>query len=200
MQKFKTLISTVAPFFGDNVDTDQIIPARFLTVTDKHGLAENLFVDLRYNEDKTPKTDFILNKREYKNARVLLAHNNFGCGSSREHAPWALLGYGFKVIVAISFADIFENNALKNSLLPITLSATIVDAMHADVERNSSEKAIINLEAQTITWIDVVYHFEINPFAKKCLLEGLDDIGYTLSFAKDITIFEERNYSTIFVK
>lgn len=193
MEKFHTLISIVVPFLTDNVDTDQIIPARFLTVTDKRGLAENLFVDLRYDENKMPRVDFVLNKPEYKNAQIFLAHSNFGCGSSREHAPWALLDYGFKAIIAVSFADIFKNNALKNGLLAITLPMAVIDVIHKEANRNPSEKVSIDLKAQTVTWKGKTHYFDINPFSKRCLLEGLDDIGYTLSFANDIAAYEEKN-------
>lgn len=197
MEKFQIIISTIAPFMADNVDTDQIIPARFLTVTDKAGLAENLFVDLRYTEDKKPKPDFFLNRSEYRGARILLAHENFGCGSSREHAPWAILGDGFKAVIAISFADIFQNNALKNGLMPIALSSEIVDQMHGDVATNPNEEATISLTNQSVVWKGKTYNFELNPFSKKCLLEGLDDIGYTISFSKQITDYEKKFNQTI---
>ena len=189
---FKNFTSGCAPLFIDNVDTDQIFPARYLTVTDKKGLGELLFKDLRFKEDGTTrKPEFTLNKSEYKEAKILLAHENFGCGSSREHAPWALLGYGFRAVVAISFADIFRNNALKNGLIVIELSRDIVDQMHKDVKKNPKEKGSVDLNTQTFTWKGMVYPFQINGFVKKCLLEGLDDIGYTLSFEKDIEAYEK---------
>ena len=177
----------------DNVDTDQIIPARFLTATDKKGFGKRLFMDLRYEEDgKTPKPDFVLNQRKFKGAKILLAHENFGCGSSREHAPWALIGAGFTAVIAISFADIFKNNSAKNGLLLVELPRDVIDAMHGNVAENPKEKATVNLENQTVTWKKQAHSFPINPFVKKCLMEGLDDIGYTLSFAGDITAFEKR--------
>ena len=130
--QFIDLTSTLAPLLRDNVDTDQIIPARFLTATDKKGFGKRLFMDLRYEEDgKTPKPDFVLNQKKYTGAKILLAHENFGCGSSREHAPWALIGAGFHAVIAISFADIFKNNSAKNGLLLIELPRDVIDAMHA---------------------------------------------------------------------
>ncbi|MDO8552309.1 MAG: 3-isopropylmalate dehydratase small subunit [bacterium] len=189
--QFKDLTSTLAPLMRDNVDTDQIIPARFLTATDKKGFGMRLFMDLRYEDDGfTPKPDFVLNQKKYKSAKILLAHENFGCGSSREHAPWAIIGAGFTAVIAVSFADIFKNNSAKNGLLLVELPREVIDAMHADVEKNPKEKASINLEKQTLTWKKQAHTFAINPFVKKCLMEGLDDIGYTLSFAKEIKSFE----------
>ena len=190
--QFKDLTSTLAPLLRDNVDTDQIIPARFLTATDKKGFGKRLFMDLRYEEDgATPKPDFVLNQKQYKGAKILLAHENFGCGSSREHAPWALIGAGFNAVIAISFADIFKNNSAKNGLLLVELPQDVVDEMHADVLKNPKEKASINLAKQTCTWKKKAHTFTINPFVKKCLMEGLDDIGYTLSFAQEIKRFEQ---------
>jgi 3-isopropylmalate/(R)-2-methylmalate dehydratase small subunit len=181
----------------DNVDTDQIIPARFLTATDKKGFGKRLFVDLRYEEDgKTPKPDFVLNQKKYSGAKILLAHENFGCGSSREHAPWALLGGGFNAVVAISFADIFRNNSAKNCLLLVELPRKVVDMMHVDVLKNPKEKVTIKLKNQTITWKNQKHSFPINPFVKRCLMDGLDDIGYTLSFAKEIKAYEKKTDNT----
>ncbi|KKW08748.1 MAG: 3-isopropylmalate dehydratase small subunit [Candidatus Kaiserbacteria bacterium GW2011_GWA2_49_19] len=191
--QFKNLSSSLMPLHRDDVDTDQIIPARYLTATDKKGFGEHLFMDLRFEEDGvTPKPDFALNQKQYKNAKILLAHENFGCGSSREHAPWALLGYGFNAVIAISFADIFRNNSAKNGLLVVELPRDIIDMMHADVLKDPKEKATINLEQQTSTWKGKAYNFPINPFVKKCMLEGLDDIGYTMSFADQISAYEKR--------
>jgi 3-isopropylmalate/(R)-2-methylmalate dehydratase small subunit len=191
--QFKDLTAMLAPLLRDNVDTDQIIPARFLTATDKKGFGKRLFMDLRYKEDgKTPKPDFVLNQTKYRGAKILLAHENFGCGSSREHAPWALIGAGFNAVIAISFADIFRNNSAKNGLLLIELPKKTVDMMHADVAKNPKEKAKINLGNQTCTWKKQAYSFAINPFVKKCLMEGLDDIGYTLSFTDEIKAYEKK--------
>ena len=190
--KFKNFISSCAPLHIDNVDTDQIFPARYLTATDKKGLGELLFKDLRFAEDGvTLKPEFPLNKSEYKKAEILLTHENFGCGSSREHAPWALLGYGFRAVVAISFSDLFRTNALKNGLLMIELPREVVDKMHADVKKNPEEKGTVDLNNEIFTWKEIPYRFPINGFVKKCLLEGLDDIGYTLSFMKDIENYEK---------
>lgn len=195
--QFKNLTSTLAPLHRDDVDTDQIIPARYLTATDKKGFGEHLFMDLRFEEDGiTPKPNFPLNQKQYKSAKILLAHENFGCGSSREHAPWALLGYGFNAVIAISFADIFKNNSAKNGLLTVELPRNVIDEMHANVLKDPKEKAEINLEQQTSTWKGKAYNFPINPFVKKCMLEGLDDIGYTLSFADAINDYEKRRAGT----
>ena len=182
----------MAPLRMDNVDTDQIIPARYLKATDKKGFGDHLFQDLRFEDDGiTPKPDFVLNRPEYKGAQILLANSNFGCGSSREHAPWALLGYGFKAVVAASFADIFQSNASKNGLLLIELPWQDVDMMHSDVLENPERQASIDLAADTIMWKEQAYTFPNNPFTKKMLLEGLDDIGYTLSFSGEIDKFEK---------
>ena len=191
--QFKNLTSTLAPLLRVNVEPDKIIPARFLTATDKKGFGKRLFMDLRYEEDgKTPKPDFVLNQRKFKGAKILLAHENFGCGSSREHAPWAIIGAGFTAVIAISFADIFKNNSAKNGLLLVELPQGVIDAMHGDVAENPKEKATVNLENQTVTWKKQAHSFPINPFVKKCLMEGLDDIGYTLSFTNEIKTYEKK--------
>ncbi len=177
----------------DNIDTDQIIPARYLKATDKKGFGEHLFQDLRFEEDGvTPKPGFPLNQPRFRGAQILLARENFGCGSSREHAPWALLGYGFKAVIAASFADIFRNNSAKNGLLLIELPYQDVDMMHGDVLENPEREAAINLEEQTVTWKEQAYTFPNNPFTKKMLLGGLDDIGYTLSYAENIDAYEKQ--------
>ena len=181
----------MAPLKMDNVDTDQIIPARFLKATDKKGFGEHLFQDVRFDEYGMPKPGFPLNNPQFAGAHILLARENFGCGSSREHAPWALLGYGFKAIVAASFADIFRNNSLKNGLLLIELPWQDIDQMHGDVLENPEREAFVNLEEDTIIWKDQPYTFPNNPFTKKMLLEGLDDIGYTMSFSKEIDAYEK---------
>ncbi|OGG53007.1 3-isopropylmalate dehydratase small subunit [Candidatus Kaiserbacteria bacterium RIFCSPHIGHO2_01_FULL_53_29] len=194
LPKFKNFSSRLAPLKLDNVDTDQIIPARYLKATDKKGFGEHLFQDLRFEDDGvTPKPDFSLNRPQYKGAGILLAHENFGCGSSREHAPWALLGYGFKAVIATSFADIFRNNSGKNGLLLIELPWQDVDQMHSDVIENPEREASINLEADMIIWKDQPYTFPNNPFTKRMLLGGLDDIGYSLSFADDISKYEKNH-------
>lgn len=189
-EPFQNFSSRLAPLLMDDVDTDQIIPARYLTATGTEGYGEHLFEDLRRDQSGNPNADFVLNKPHYRNARILLAHANFGCGSSREHAVWALCGYGFKAVIAVSFADIFKNNAYKNGLLPIELPLEVVDRMHRDVSEDPALEAHINLSEHAVVWLGKEYHFGINPFSKKCLLEGLDDIGYTLSFEKEIAAFE----------
>ncbi|MBU2542886.1 3-isopropylmalate dehydratase small subunit [Patescibacteria group bacterium] len=194
MKCITKIYSTIVPLFLDNIDTDQIIPARFLTATDKKDFGKNLFVDLRYGANKEIIPNFILNRPEFKFSEILLVGENFGCGSSREHAPWALLGHGFKAVVAISFAEIFKNNALKNGLLPITLSRKTIEKINGEIKDNPKIKMQIYLDKQTVIWQGDEYFFEINPFAKKCLLQGLDDIGYTLSFTKEIENYEKKIY------
>jgi 3-isopropylmalate/(R)-2-methylmalate dehydratase small subunit len=175
----------------DNIDTDQIIPARFLRITDKDGLAEALFSDWR----KSP--DFILNQDNAKGAKVLVVGDNFGCGSSREHAPWALVAFGFRAVVSTSFADIFKNNALKNGLLPIIVSAEILAELHRRVVAEPGFELTIDLASQQVSFVsegdqggDVSATFPIEPFSKKCLLEGLDELGYILSHDAAIAAFE----------
>jgi 3-isopropylmalate/(R)-2-methylmalate dehydratase small subunit len=181
----------------DNIDTDQIIPARFLKATDKQGMGEALFADWRYAADGAPLVNFVLNRPEYQGAQILLAGSNFGCGSSREHAPWALIGYGFRAVIATSFADIFRNNSLKNGLLPVEVDAEV----HLELVRLCQESifisVVIDLAQQTISLADSMEllvgreaRFPIDPFSKKCLLEGVDEIGYLLSFEAAITAYE----------
>jgi len=175
------------PLPNENVDTDQIIPARYLKTTSKEGLGKALFADWRYDAQGNPRPDFILNRADMAGARILLAGDNFGCGSSREHAPWALADYGFKAIVSTSFADIFRNNALKNGLLPIMVSKET----HARLFHQTGE-ITIDLESQTLTLEDgASIHFPIDPFSKKCLLEGIDELGYLLKLEPQITLFEK---------
>lgn len=182
MEKFKTIISTYIPLPIENVDTDQIIPARFLKATDKSGFGDNLFADWRYNKDGTPKKEFVLNNPTYS-GEILVAGKNFGSGSSREHAAWAIAGYGFKVVVSSFFADIFKNNALNNGVLPVVVSPEFLTQLFADIEQNPKANLTVNLEEQTITnnANGAVENFEINPYKKECLLKGLDDIDYLLS-------------------
>ena len=188
MKKFETLSSSVVPLPIENIDTDQIIPARFLKATTREGFGENLFRDWRYNGDNTPKADFILNDSTYS-GKVLVAGKNFGCGSSREHAAWAIKDYGILVVVSSFFADIFKNNALNNGLLPITVSEAFLASIFAlDKEATLS----VCLENQTIT-IDAtgaVETFDINAYKKTCLLNGYDDIDYLLSIKEDIINYE----------
>lgn len=191
MAKFTTLSSHVVPLLVDNVDTDQIIPARFLKVIDKEGLAKSLFCDWRYLADGSPKPDFVLNLPESQGARILLAGDNFGCGSSREHAPWALTGWGFRAVISTSFADIFRNNSLKNGLLPVVVSPETHAKLRAAVERDPKTTLNIDLESTTLTLPDgTKTSFPIDAFARHCLLNGIDELGYILSFEDKIKAYE----------
>ncbi|HRW04566.1 MAG TPA: 3-isopropylmalate dehydratase small subunit [Caldilineaceae bacterium] len=182
MQPFKKLTATAAPLRAENVDTDQIIPARFLTAVTKEGMGDGLFSSWRYNSDGTPKEDFVLNKPEYKGADILIAGRNFGSGSSREHAVWALTEYGFRCVITPSFADIFYNNSLKNGLLLVPLPEETVNMLLDLVEEEPETEIAVDLESQTVTLPDGQTHkFNIDPFRKICLLEGLDDLGYIMS-------------------
>ena len=187
MEKFKTLTSTLVPLLIENVDTDQIIPARFLKATNKEGFGDNLFADWRYNKDSSPKSDFVLNNPTYS-GDVLVAGKNFGSGSSREHAAWAIAGYGFKVVVSSFFADIFKNNALNNGILPVVVTPEFLAELFADINSDNKTSVTVDLEKQTITnnARNKSEQFEINAYKKVCLLQGLDDIDYLLS-KKDLT-------------
>jgi 3-isopropylmalate/(R)-2-methylmalate dehydratase small subunit len=186
------LVSRCVPLNRDHVDTDQIMPARFLKVTSKEGLGKQCFADWRYLEDGvTPNPDFVLNQPAFAHARILVAGQNFGCGSSREHAPWGLVDYGFEAIIASSFADIFKNNALKNGLLPITLPEAVVAELRATVEENPKLAIEVDVEAQMVQIAGMgTFEFELNPFWKACLINGLDQVGYTLRFDEQIKAFE----------
>lgn len=193
MDKFTTLTGVAAPLPMINVDTDMIIPKQFLKTIKRTGLGKNLFNDMRFTPDGTEIADFVLNRPAYRNAEILIAGENFGCGSSREHAPWALLDFGIRCVIAPSFADIFFNNCFKNSILPITLPKEEIDKLMEDAERGANAKLTIDLEAQTITRPDGEHvSFEIDPFLKHCLLEGLDDIGLTMQKADRIAQFETK--------
>ena len=194
MEKFKTIISGVVPLPIENVDTDQIIPARFLKATDKNGFGDNLFADWRYNKDQTPKTDFVLNNPTYA-GEILVAGKNFGSGSSREHAAWAIGGYGFKVVVSSFFADIFKNNALNNGILPVVVSPEFLAKIFASVNENPKTTLTVDLENQTITnnANGKSENFEINAYKKDCLLNGFDDIDYLLSKKELIEKWEENH-------
>ncbi|MDD3321850.1 MAG: 3-isopropylmalate dehydratase small subunit [Paludibacter sp.] len=187
MEKFIKLTSTVVPLPIENVDTDQIIPARFLKATDKNGFGDNLFADWRYNKDGSPKADFVLNNSTFKGS-ILVAGKNFGSGSSREHAAWAIDGYGFKVVVSSFFADIFQNNALNNGVLPVVVSTEFLAEIFSNVNENPESTLTIDLVNQTITNNSTGRKepFTINAYKKECLLNGLDDIDYLLS-KKDLT-------------
>src|SRR3982751_6437302 len=198
MEKFTTLTSRLAPLPIDNIDTDQIIPARFLKTTSKVGLGDNLFFDWRYLPDGSPKPDFILNLPEGHAAQILLAGDNFGCGSSREHAPWALVQYGFRAVISTSFADIFRGNALKNSLLPIVIPEDKHKALMATVEANPAAEVTIDLESQTLTLPDgSSVTFPIDEFAKHCMLQGVDELGYILQLESEIAEYESRRTLSI---
>jgi 3-isopropylmalate/(R)-2-methylmalate dehydratase small subunit len=191
--EFTRLESKVVPLLVDNVDTDQIIPARFLKVIDKLGLGKHLFSDWRYDARGEPKPDFALNRPEHRGAQVLLAGDNFGCGSSREHAPWALVGFGFRAVVSTSFADIFQNNSLKNGLLPVEIDAATHARLAQLVAADPEARVRIDLEETTLTLPDGTQaRFPIDPFAQHCLLNGIDELGYIQSFEKRIEEHEAR--------
>ena len=192
MEKFQTLTSTYVPLPIENVDTDQIIPARFLKATTKEGFGDNLFADWRYDKEGNPKADFVLNNPTYS-GEILVAGKNFGSGSSREHAAWAIVGYGFKAVVSSFFADIFKNNSLNNGLLPVIVSAEFLAEIFESVSKDPKATLTINLEQQTITSnaTGKSESFEINPYKKECLLKGLDDIDYLLSKKPLIEAYEK---------
>jgi 3-isopropylmalate/(R)-2-methylmalate dehydratase small subunit len=206
MNKFTTLTAIVAPMDRANVDTDAIIPKQFLKSIKRSGFGPNLFDEWRYldhgepgmdNSKRQLNPDFVLNQPRYQDAKILLARENFGCGSSREHAPWALEDYGFRVIIAPSFADIFFNNCFKNGILPIVLDAAIVEEFFQDVYANEGYQLTVNLQEQTITKPDgKKFSFEVDAFRKHCLLNGLDDIGLTLQHVEDIKAYEEKRKQT----
>jgi 3-isopropylmalate/(R)-2-methylmalate dehydratase small subunit len=192
MAKFTTLTSHAVPLPAENVDTDQIIPARFLKVTDKHGLGDSLFCDWRYLKDGSDNPEFVLNEAASQGARILIAGNNFGSGSSREHAPWALVGWGFRAIISTGFADIFRSNSLKNGLLPVEVNAEVYKALMEAVQLDRSTKITIDLPTQSVTGVDgLEATFPIDAFSKHCLLDGVDQLGYLLSFDEQITSYEQ---------
>ena len=191
-KSINTILSTAVPLQEENVDTDQIIPARFLKATSREGFGENLFRDWRYNADGSPKKDFVLNNPTY-NGKILVGGKNFGCGSSREHAAWAIKDAGFDVVVSSFFADIFKNNALNNFLLPITVSETFLHTLFTAIQKAPATAITIDLPAQTITLNSTGEKetFEINHYKKTCLLNGYDDIDYLLSIRSEIEKFEQ---------
>ena len=192
-QKFTTLRSTVVPLPIENIDTDQIIPARFLKATTREGFGENLFRDWRYDKDGNLKADFIMNSPVYK-GEILVAGKNFGCGSSREHAAWAIDGAGFRAVVSSFFADIFRNNALNNGLLPVVVSEQMLAEIFAAAEKDASMQLYIDLPAQTIEIVGtgVKEQFEIAPYKKQCLMSGYDDVDFLVSIHDEIEAFEKR--------
>lgn len=192
MNPFTILTSPVVVLLVDNIDTDQIIPARFLKVTDKSGLGANLFADWRYLPDGSPNPDFILNRSESQNAQILLAGCNFGCGSSREHAPWALLGYGFRAVISTSFGDIFRNNALKNGLLPVVIDAEWQQVLIELFKPSPGLLLTIDIATQVLTLPDGrAVGFPIDQFSKTCLLKGVDELHYLLGMEKQIAAYEQ---------
>ena len=192
-QKFTTLRSTVVPLPIENIDTDQIIPARFLKATTREGFGENLFRDWRYDKDGNPKADFVMNSPVYK-GEILVAGKNFGCGSSREHAAWAIDGAGFRAVVSSFFADIFRNNALNNGLLPVVVSERMLAEIFAAAEKDANMQLDIDLPAQTIAIVgtDVKESFEIAPYKKECLMSGYDDVDFLVSIRSEIESFENK--------
>lgn len=194
MQPFRTLTSRVIPLAQNNIDTDQIIPARYLKVTNKEGLSEGLFYEWRYDDEGQPDPEFPLNFDVYQQAQILIAGDNFGCGSSREHAPWALMGWGIRAVVSTSFADIFSNNALKNGLLPVSVDIETQQKIFDEVDRNPEMMLTIDLPSQTLTLPDgETVTFPIDTFSKKCLLEGVDQLGYLLKRETLIEAYEQGN-------
>lgn len=191
MEKFTTLYSTAVPLDIENVDTDQIIPARFLKATDKQGFGDNVFRDWRFDKNGEINKNFVLNNPNYSGS-ILVAGDNFGCGSSREHAAWALAGYGFKVIISSFFADIFKGNALNNGLLPIQVSESFLKELFTVLKTNPKTKFTVDLEAQTLSVLEagLQTEFEIDPYKKTCLINGYDDIDYLLSKKDLIEAFE----------
>ena len=191
MEKFDKLTGIAAPLDIINVDKDMIIPKQFLKTIQRSGLGKNLFDEMRFTPDGQEIEDFVLNQAAYRDAQILVAGDNFGCGSSREHAPWALLDFGIRCIVAPSFADIFYNNCFKNGILPIVLPQTDVDRLMDDAKRGANATVSIDLDSQTIKGPDGgAISFEVDAFRKQCLMEGLDDIGLTLQKVKDIDAYE----------
>lgn len=189
-EKFTTLKSAAVPLPIDNIDTDQIIPARFLKATTREGFGENLFRDWRYNNDQSPKADFALNNPKYS-GKILVAGKNFGCGSSREHAAWAIYDHGFRVVISSFFADIFKNNALNNALLPVQVSDGFLKKIFALIEKNPKTTITVDLSEQKISLEDGASEsFDINPYKKTCLANGYDDIDYLLSLRDEIKHFE----------
>ena len=190
MAQFTTLTSRALAIPVNDIDTDQIIPAQFLKVTDKNGLADALFYNWRYNDDKSPKPDFIINKPESQGAQIILAGDNFGCGSSREHAPWALTSWGVRAVISTSFADIFRNNSLKNGLIPIIVDEETHKMLFDLVEEAPRAELTVDLATQTVSFPGGSFTFPIDAFNKTCLLNGVDELGYIMGFDKEIAAYE----------
>lgn len=191
MDKFTTMTGIAAPMPLVNIDTDMIIPKQFLKTIKRSGLGANLFDEMRFDRQGNEVADFVLNNDAYRSAEIIVAGENFGCGSSREHAPWAIKDFGICCVIAPSFADIFYNNCFKNGILPIALPQEVVDVLMKDAEKGANARMTIDLEAQSVTTSDgEVFTFEVDPFKKHCLMEGLDDIGLTMAKAESIDSFE----------
>lgn len=191
MEPFRKFSSRLVPLPNENVDTDQITPARFLKTTTKENMGKALFFDWRFDENGNPRPDFILNKPEIQGASILLTGNNFGCGSSREHAPWALFDFGFRAVISTSFADIFQNNCLKNALLPVLVVRAEHERLFRLYEQDPGAKVTVDLESQALILPDGLrIIFPIDPFSKKCLLEGIDELGYLLRLSEHISAYE----------
>ncbi|WP_442265928.1 3-isopropylmalate dehydratase small subunit [Tenacibaculum sp. ZS6-P6] len=189
MEKFQILKDTAVPLPVENVDTDQIIPARFLKATDKKGFGDNVFRDWRFHKDGSVNKDFVLNNKNYKGS-ILIAGDNFGCGSSREHAAWALAGYGFKVVISSFFADIFKGNALNNGILPIQVTPQFLSDLLKEITNNPNTELTIDLENQSLKTTVGTVNFDINPYKKLCLLNGYDDIDFLISKKEEIQAYE----------
>ena len=193
MEKFTVLESVAAPLRIINIDTDMIIPKQFLKTIKRSGLGVNLFDEMRYNLDGSEIADFVLNQPAYRDSQIIVAGDNFGCGSSREHAPWALLDYGIRCVISTSFADIFYNNCFKNGILPIVMPAEVVEVLMEDARKGANARMTIDLEAKTVTTSDgQSFGFDLDPFRRHCLLNGLDDIGLTMEKAGAIDTFEDQ--------
>ena len=193
MEKFEKLSGVAAPMPLVNIDTDMIIPKVFLKTIKRSGLGVNLFDEMRYDREGNEKTEFVLNKAQYREAKILVAGDNFGCGSSREHAPWAIADFGIKCVISTSFADIFFNNCFKNGILPVVLPQDQVKVLMSDAEKGANSIIEVDLEKQTIASSDgTVFNFDVDPFKKHCLLNGLDDIGLTMEKESDITAYEAK--------
>ena len=191
MDKFTTLTGIAAPMPLVNIDTDMIIPKQFLKTIHRSGLGKNLFDEMRFNADGSEVADFILNQPAYRASQIIVAGDNFGCGSSREHAPWALLDFGIRAVISTSFADIFFNNCFKNGILPIVMPKEVVDVLMEDARKGANARMTVDLESQTVTTSDgQSFPFEVDAFRKHCLLNGLDDIGLTMEQAPKIDTFE----------
>lgn len=193
MDKFTTLTGIAAPMPLVNIDTDMIIPKQFLKTIHRSGLGKNLFDEMRFEQDGTEKPDFVLNQPAYRQSEIIVAGDNFGCGSSREHAPWALLDFGIRAVIATSFADIFYNNCFKNGILPIIMPQEVVDILMDDARKGANARMTVDLENQKVTTSDgQEFAFEVDPFRKHCLLNGLDDIGLTMEKSDSIASYEQQ--------